>query len=419
LMMKSVVVCAALFVGVSGLKWRRGESEDEIQTHVRNLQARMEEQDIDAVLVTTEANVRYLSGWHSPFWQSPTRPWFIVVPAIGKPVAVVPTIGETLFEKPHIGKVVTWAAPRRNDDGISELTDVFLKDVPHKSGRIGAELGHQMTVRMPILDFERLRDNLASEGRMIVDAGGVIEETRIVKTEAEIAKMAASCDAVSEMYEELPKLIHEGMTEVEACSVVKQVLLQKGADEIPYVACRSGAISYTDIIGHPTERKLSPGDIFYVDTGSQLDGYFCDFNRNFPVGPPAAEAAEAYRKLHGAIEEAIGIARPGVTFEELYAVMAGFMDISLEGGVGRMGHSVGLQLTEGPSIIPGERTALQAGMVIALEPSIALPSGQGRFLALEENVAITKRGCRLISKRAPQQMRIIEVGTPPAPTPEL
>lgn len=381
----------------------RGESQEELSSRVGRLQARMREDGLDALLLTTEANVRYVTGYHSPFWQSPTRPWFVVLPADAAAIAVVPTIGADAFARAKVGEVITWPAPRPHDDGVTELLQAFGK-VRKVSGKIGAEMSAEMVVRMPMLDFERLRDQLTSQGWKMVDGGVALKETRLVKSPAEVAKVEATCKTQALAYEKLPGMIAEGMTEVEVCRAVKRLFLAHGADDVPYAICRSGPLSYSDIIGHPTERKLQRGDMLVVDSGSQIDGYFCDFNRNFAVGPPAPEVKEAYDNLYKATEAALAVVRPGAAFRDLYDAMATSLGISGSGGVGRMGHSVGLQLTEWPSIHPIETTVLKEGMVLAIEPSIELASGGGRFVVTEEDVVVTATGHRLLHKRAPRSI---------------
>eukprot|EP00928_Gymnodinium_smaydae_P054771 TRINITY_DN3848_c0_g2_i1.p1 TRINITY_DN3848_c0_g2~~TRINITY_DN3848_c0_g2_i1.p1 ORF type:complete len:446 (-),score=63.46 TRINITY_DN3848_c0_g2_i1:608-1882(-) len=389
------------------VSWKRGDTDEDLSTRVSGLQAKMSEMQMDAVLLTSEANIRYFTGWRSQFWQSPTRSWFVIVPASGKPIAVVPTIGEKTFAEAHTQKVISWPAPRVDDDGLTELRDAILQDIAHQSGRIGTEMGHEQTVRMPMSDFDRLRSMLAAHDRVFVDAVPAIKALRLIKSEQEIAKISATCRAQAKSYDEFPELLFGEMTEAEACNLIKRTFLLNGVDDTPYVICRSGEKSYDDIVTQSTDRQLQKGDVLIVDSGSQIDGYYCDFNRNFAFGEPTEEVAQVYDKIWRASEVAITMARPGVTFADLYNAMAEVMQVTGEGGVGRMGHSVGLQLTEGPSIQPSDMTVLEEGMVIAIEPSLALPSGGGKFLVVEEDVLITSEGCRLITKRAPKKIPVV------------
>jgi len=257
------------------------------------------------------------------------------------------------------------------------------------------------------LDFSRLQQYLKGMGLNFTDGSNTLKQTRLIKSEAEIAKVEATCQAMSAAYRDVPAVLAEGMTEIQACNAVKRLFLSKGVDDTQYVICRSGPISYSDIIGHPTERILQQGDNIVLDAGCQIDGYYCDFNRNFAVGPLAQEVSVAYAKLHAATEMALAAVKPGSSFEDLYTAMAQSMEQSSEGGVGRMGHSVGLQLTEWPSIMPGVKTVLAEGMVLSIEPSIQIPSGGGRFVVTEESIVVTKTGYRLLSERAPLSIPMI------------
>ena len=93
----------------------RGFVEAEFADRTRRAQARMAEQGLAGLLLTTEPEVRYFSGFQTPFWQSPTRPWFLFVPAAGKPIAVVPEIGAALMRRSWLDDVRSWPAPTPDD----------------------------------------------------------------------------------------------------------------------------------------------------------------------------------------------------------------------------------------------------------------------------------------------------------------
>ncbi len=97
----------------------RGFEQIEFEQRTEKLQGLMAEQSIDALFLTTEPEFRYFSGFKSQFWESPTRPWFLVIPVKGKPIAVVPEIGKAGFDETWIDDVRCWPSPRPKDDGIS------------------------------------------------------------------------------------------------------------------------------------------------------------------------------------------------------------------------------------------------------------------------------------------------------------
>ena len=141
-----------------------------------------------------------------------------------------------------------------------------------------------------------------------------------------------------------------------------------------------------------------------LDTGATLDGYFCDFDRNFAIGHASDDVKRAYATLYKATDAALDIARPGVTCAELFAAMAKIID--QEGGdVGRLGHGLGTQLTESPSIVAFDDTEMRAGMVMTLEPCMVI-EGQ-KIMVHEENILIENGPPRLLTERAPTEIPVI------------
>ena len=103
----------------------RGFETTEFEARTAKSQFLMEQRGLIAMLLTTEAEIRYYSGFHTPFWQSPTRPWFLIVPLSGKPIAVIPEIGAACMDATWIHDIRTWPAPQPGNDGISLLVDTL------------------------------------------------------------------------------------------------------------------------------------------------------------------------------------------------------------------------------------------------------------------------------------------------------
>lgn len=89
----------------------RGFNMGEFEARTAHVQALMAAQKIDALFLTTEPNVRYFTGFLTQFWQSPTRPWFLVVPSEGKPIAIIPEIGAAGMASTWIDDIRTWPSP--------------------------------------------------------------------------------------------------------------------------------------------------------------------------------------------------------------------------------------------------------------------------------------------------------------------
>ena len=89
----------------------RGFSDDEFQQRTSRAQLAMQAEKLDLLLFTTEPEVRYFTGFYTQFWQSPTRPWFLLLPASGKPVAVIPGIGEACMGRTWVDDIRCWSSP--------------------------------------------------------------------------------------------------------------------------------------------------------------------------------------------------------------------------------------------------------------------------------------------------------------------
>ena len=157
----------------------------------------------------------------------------------------------------------------------------------------------------------------------------------------------------------------------------------------------------------PTDRVLEDGDVLIIDTGTTFDGYFCDFDRNFAFGHIADDTRRAHEAVYRATDVGFTAARPGATMAEVWAAMWAVLEAggALGNNVGRMGHGLGMQLTEWPSVKQTDHTELQPGAVITLEPGMAF--APGRQLVHEENIVITADGADWLTHRAPADMPVI------------
>ncbi len=385
------------------LDQERGFSVEEYRRRLARAQALMAGADLAALLLTTEPEVRYFTGYLTRFWESPTRPWFLVVPATGDPIAVIPSIGAALMATTWIDDIRTWRSPDLADDGVSLLA-ATLREVVGKGGRVGLPMGQESHLRMPLADFARMQAALSPIA--LADDANILRRLRTVKSEAEIAKTRQACAIAGRAFEKVPKIAKAGQGLDRVFRRFQMACLEEGADWVPYLAGGAGPGGYGDVISPATAAPLVDGDIVMLDTGLVWDGYFCDFDRNFAIGTPTEAARAAYAKLIEATEAGLAIAKPGATTSDVFHAMDRIV-IGGKGGsdVGRMGHGLGMQLTEWPSVMAADHTVLEEGMVLTLEPGIE--AGPGRIMVHEENIVITARGAELLSPRASAELPVI------------
>lgn len=382
----------------------RGFHQSEFEARTARAQDMMAAAGMSAILVLTESEVRYFTGFLTPFWQSPTRPWFVVIPAAGKPIAVIPAIGTECMAATWIDDIRTWSSPNPADEGISLLSDV-LQDVTSGNGAIGLPMGPETALRMSMLDFNRLSDTIAPLA--FVDASPIIQTLRMTKSDAEIEKVRHICGVLSGVFEDLPNVLRTGMTNVEIFRTFKIAALNAGADDVAYLVGGTGQGGYGDIISPPSDTPSAHGDVLILDTGATFDGYFCDFDRNYMFGDTTDAAKRAYDVVYRATEAGIAAAVPGNTCADLYHAMQVVMDAggAMGNDVGRLGHGLGMQLTEWPSNMPTDMTVLKPGMIMTLEPGMTF--APGKVMVHEENLVIREGAPELLSRRAASEMPAI------------
>jgi Xaa-Pro aminopeptidase len=375
----------------------------EFEVRLTHLQAGLVKAGCAALLLTSAADIYYVTGFLTRFWESPTRPWFVVVPASGYPIAVIPSIGSALMAETWIDDIRTWPSPAPEDDGVSLLAETLREVVP-SSGRIGLPMGAETSLRMPLGDYVRLRDAVAP--RLLVDATGVIRRVREVKSEGEIEHIRAACDVAGAAFDRVPEFASPGRPLDAVFRDFQCACLTHGADWVSYLAGGAGPGGYTDVISPATSRPLENGDVLMLDTGIVRHGYFCDFDRNYSVGVPSDAVRRAHGVLFTATAAGIEAAQPGATAAEVHAaVAASIVRQAAKPLDGRLGHGLGLALTEWPSLLPGDHTVLRKGMVLTIEPGVEVDPG--RIMVHEENIVVRAGGAELLSPRAPTELPVL------------
>ena len=372
-------------------------SEAEFYQRTEKTQKLMYERGLDAILLCTEAEVRYYTGFRSLFWQSPTRPWFVIIPKRGKPIAVIPEIGRDLMERTWVDEIITWPSPRREDDGVSLLVKAL-----NDSNNIGLLMGEEASLRMPLNDFETLNSKINGS---FIDCSDLVKEVRLVKSELEINIIRQVCSIASCAFDRAQQLFHIGQPLDQAFRDFKIALLEAGAEEVPYLVGGAGQDGYSDVISPPSNQLLKNGDILMLDTGSSLKGYFCDFDRNWAIGKASNLAKTAYSKLYNATEVALKKIRPGMTCAQVFSLINSSLGEG-DSDIGRMGHGLGIQLTEYPSLMLNDKTVLRENMVMTIEPSLSY--GDGLMMVHEENICIRDGEPELLTKRAAEELPVLD-----------
>ena len=374
---------------------------------------------LDAILVTNIANIRYLTG-HAPLIAvAPTRPWYVVLPLGGKPLAIVPELGRADMEREgHVRVAASWASPAlprspehdASGEGVGEVLAAFMA-LPHRFGRVGMEIGAETRIGTSLSDIDAIRAGL--DGRDVVDAALLLWSARTLKDDGEIARMADATGAVTRAFDVLPNLLAAlpNATDRELHRAFAARALLEGADDVPFLPIGTGPDGYETLTAGPTGRIIETGDVVALDVGARVDGYWCDFDRNFVVGTAAREVAAVHERLWQATLAGLAALRPGRKASAVWhAIRTALDDDGSDNAIGRFGHGVGLDLTEPPSIHPHDHTMLRESMVIAIEPCASYRTVDGRkaFMAHEELAVVMDGPPRLLTTRETKAVKTIQ-----------
>ena len=367
----------------------------EYPQRLERLRALMRANSFKAVLLGTGMNLKYFSGYPSPT-RSGSRPFFLLLPLDGDPVFIV-----------HCGRKAealrfSWIKDVRDYTQLSqvpvELIRGALAERSALRGKLGMELGFEQFFDVPYLEFRRLEEGLPESE--IVDAGKLLWSLRMIKSGAEIACLRRACSILSDAYAQVFIAAHEGTTEREIASHFRAHFEKEDAGD-SWLLITSGNGNYDLATKLPETRPVQRGDMVWIDAGCAVDGYWSDFSRAAVVGEPSPEQLHAHEVIHQITWDAIRNVRPGVQAAELARICnARIRELdfpitsSISGLASRVGHGVGLDVTEPPHIVEYDQTTLEPGMVITIEPGVATEYGT---FHIEENVLVTPDGCEVLS----------------------
>lgn len=267
-------------------------------------------------------------------------------------------------------------------------------------GRIGFD-DAQLSVR----EFARL-EKAVPDGVELVAAGGLVEELRAIKDDAELEKLRAAAKLADEAFEEVVGAGIVGRTERDVALDLEVAMRRRGAEGAsfaPIVAAGThGALPHAS----PRDVPIPPDTLVVIDWGAMLDGYASDCTRTVATGPLDPRDRAIYDTVLAAQEAALAAVTAGPTGKEVDAVAREVIDAAGHAehfGHG-LGHGVGLEVHEGPRLSKQGETPLAAGHVVTVEPGIYVPGAVG--VRIEDLVVVTEDGHEVLSS-LPKGLRTV------------
>jgi Xaa-Pro aminopeptidase len=355
--------------------------------HFQQIADHLSAHDIDAMLLTGEANRFYASGFHSSGTDG---------------VALVTQAGSYYLTDSRYteaaGRVVQNAELREVTSSRGYTTQ--LKEIVQEKNiqRIGFEDAY-----MTVQDYERYRKALPCE---LVPATDLLFKLRTVKSAEELEAMVAAQRIAEKALTDILNEIRPGVTEKEIAARLQYLMLHYGASDMSFdpivVSGPNGSLPH----GVPSEKVIQSGEFVTMDFGCIYHGYCSDMTRTVAVGSVTEEMRTVYQTVLDAQAAGIAAAHAGATGKEVDGAARAVINAA---GYGKyfghsFGHGVGVEIHESPNASPNNEKPLPAGAVISAEPGIYLPGKLG--VRIEDVIVLTEDGCRDITL-APKELLIL------------
>jgi Xaa-Pro aminopeptidase len=389
---------------------------DELANRIVKLQKALAAREMDGALISQKTDLFYFGATSQQGW--------LYVPVAGKPILMIfKEFGRARQESPL-------------DEIVSILSSKKIPEVLSKFGySLPAVLGMELDVLPTNLYFQYCS---IFKQTKIEDISFEIRWIRAVKSAFEVDKISAAAQLSDKVAAMVPELLEVGKTEVALAGELEgyarslghqgivrmrmwgselfygHLLSGDGAAIPSYLASPTGGTGVSSVIGQGAGfRKIKSNEPVLVDYVFALDGYISDHARIFSIGRLPGELEAAHQAMLEIQDEIKSQAKPGTHTGELYELMVslaekkGYAENFMGVGDRRIrftGHGVGLELDEFPFIAKGQHLALEAGMIIALEPKTIFP-GKG-VVGIENTHLVTENGLESLS-RFPDEINVL------------
>jgi Xaa-Pro aminopeptidase len=338
---------------------------------------------IDALLVSALPNIRYLSGFTGD-----------------KGLLLVTPESQTLFTDPRFtiqaSQECTCAikiAPRGPVDpyAVEAIRRKKLKRVGFEATRMIYDVHRRLKEALPL-------------GVTLKPIGPVIEQLRMIKSKEEIAHIRLSVQTNSQAFEKTVQSIRPGVSESHIAAELEFQMRRLGAEKPAFETIVAGGPRSALPHAQPGDRKVGVDELLLIDMGACQNGYMSDMTRMLFFGKLSRRIRDMYQSVLKAQLAAIAAVREGITSGQVDQHARQVMESE---GLGKAfvhstGHGLGLEIHEPPRVGRRDKTRLQAGMVITIEPGAYIRDFGG--IRIEDTVLVTKNGCEILTPTSKELM---------------
>ena len=373
---------------------------DEYQARRARLLEQMRSARVDGVLLTQSENLRYFTGLRSAEWPvKDAMPGVALMTADGRTAmigdeALLPAMAESCWL--DLSDLHGFDPDADGDSPFAEAVWQAMRRLGLDRGRLGIESGMVARIMMRWTDFTALRRRMGDSVET-VPFSRYIWQLRTIRSPREIELFRKLCDISGRCFQKaFDSVVLDRTTEREVYHVFAEEAFRLGADGMPPLIVEFGRGRYTQANCPPSDKVITskPHEFLFIDTGPSMKGYITDTIRMGVVGGMNPRQAELRKMADDALAFCLDMIRDGVPCYEVSAKMdamvaaRGFEPWNQTRGW--VGHSVGLDIHEPPTLSCDCDMILRKDMILSVEP--LMMDEENGMIATEHNILVTENG---------------------------
>lgn len=353
------------------------KNTDFVSMRVKKTAKLIKDEKLDAFLLSSTANISYVCGFHCP-------DSFLIAETDQVTIITDSRYTADYTKKAHsLTKVVELK---------TSIFDTIIRIAKKKNlKKLGFESRHLTFAECEILH------KLAGKSIAFIPLKTTLEPLREIKEEGEIELIKKAIQITQKTYGFIQKILRPGLKEIEIAAEIERFVRLQGASKTAFETIVASGPNASFPHARVSERIIKNGDPIIIDIGVEYQGYKCDLTRTFFLGKIKPVVRKAYQIVCQAQQEAIGKIRHGALIKDIDLAARNYLK---QKGLDKffihsLGHGVGLQAHESPSINKNNNSLLQAGAILTVEPGIYVTGHYG--IRIEDMVLVTPNGSEVLS----------------------
>jgi Xaa-Pro aminopeptidase len=351
------------------------------EARLSSLRTELDNEQLDALLVTDAVNRRYLSGFTG-------SSGYLLITADRAAIATDFRYYEQAQNQ--AGAFVLYKTAGKFDDWFPGLlAGMGGRQIGFEASDVSYALHRQMLAAIEAMP--------AADRPWLVPTSGIVERLRARKDAGELAMLQAAIDLGDAAFEHVAGVVEPGWTEQQVAREIERYIRDQGGDGPSFSPIVAGGAWGAMPHAYPRDHALAQGDGLVIDMGARLNGYCSDLTRTIVLGAPDPKFRAIYEIVLTAQLAAYEMIEPGMTGEQAHMLAQSVIEAAGHGehfGHG-LGHGIGLQVHESPRVTASSDDILEEGMIFSIEPGIYITGWGGVRI---EDLALLENGrCRFLS----------------------